>query len=355
MSNWGHHCKPRIRKLAKKHLLALGASVLVAVLAPPMLACSSVSTASVSGRIPPNYQLEDPNWASFIPKGKRVDRQIHSLGKLSGEEINEIKDAMVATRFAYSDYSVLLGEGLLDEKGKVLDLDQFYERAARIAYFPYHDVNWSAGEINWARKRFEIIAIREADGSDFGALYQGNLALSRSLVSGAYYIGIAGTDSIPDVVTNTYMIPYGNQRFPSADLIDEWFRDLIPQGAKVILAGHSLGGSEVVLNYFWNPSRYAHVYPIQALGIGGRDGTFYSLYQDDGRGDPKITEIIGDDSGEDFNDMVVSWGYIPTGRVLCIDRTINVGESESFGPDLDFFDSHFLGNMWATLEKRKGK
>lgn len=302
-----------------------------------------------------NYQPEDSNLARFepvVPESEQVQQVVKADTTLTQSELAETRDAMIASRIGYADYSELREKGVLDSNGYVINDAGFYREAGKQTSVPLSGENWSSSEIAWAQENFDIIRVMEQSGnSQFGG-YEANVALMKHKKTGEYFISVGGTDSVKDALTDFNLIvnsDTGPSRAAIRGIIDKMLREDVPANAVVNLAGHSLGGAEVIQQYRDTPHRFDHVYALNAVGTGGFDGTYYENYVWDKKGDPHVTEIRGDDAGTDFNDLVVYWGVIGAGRVIDLGDIPNVGESDVFGPDLELLDAHLLGNMWAAL------
>lgn len=302
-----------------------------------------------------NYQPEDSNLSRFepvVPESEQVHQVIKADTSLTQSELNETRDAMIASRIGYADHSELRDKGVLDGQGYVVNEAAFYREAAVKTSLPLTGENWSQSEIAWAQENFEVIRVLEqSGGSQFGG-YEANVTLMKHTKTGEYFISVGGTDSVADALTDFNLIvnaDTGPSRAAIRGMINTMLREDVPADAVVNLSGHSLGGAEVIQQYRDTPHRFDHVYALNAVGTGGFDGTYYENYVWDKKGDPNVTEIRGDDAGTDFNDLVNYWGVIGAGRVIDLGDIPNVGESEVFGPDLELLDAHLLGNMWAAL------
>ncbi|MEJ6402974.1 hypothetical protein [Yoonia sp. 2307UL14-13] len=291
-----------------------------------------------------DYQPINPDLSRFEPVAALED-QVQSVtidsNNMSAAEIVELRDATVAAQIGYADYSDLFEAGAVNIDGYVTDLDLFYA-----------ENGWLDGLVNWASDRFEIIRVLEDASSSLLGGFEANVTLTQNTETGEYFIGIGGTASLGDVISDISLVlgeDTGSSEDAITGMIAQFFEDDIADGAIVNLTGHSLGGAEAVLQYRDDPDLFDHVYAIQAVGIGGFDGTFYDRNIWDGVGDANITELTGDDAGTDFNDLVTSWGHIGAGTTYHIADVITAEDDGGFFRDLEVADSHLIDNVWASL------
>ncbi len=295
-----------------------------------------------------DYQPVDSDFSRFdpvVPEAEQVAHQTIDSNDMTIAEQVEVRDAVVAATFGYADYSVLLEGGSIDEDGYILDAELFYSEAGL-----YED--WMPGMQEWADERFEVIRVQEAIDGGFIDGYQANVTLTQSTVTGEYFVCIGGTDSFDDLWSDLSLIlgeDTGDSQDAVSDIIGGFYADDIPDGAVVNLAGQSLGAAEALLQYQDNPDAYDDVYAIQAVGLGGFDGTYYDQYVWDGMGDPNIIEINADDADTDINDLITSWGHIGAGTTYQVDDLVTASESATFAHDLELVDAHLLDNLWASL------
>ena len=289
------------------------------------------------------YRPIDRNLSRFDTVADEADqKQAETINSedWTADQTIEIRDAVVAAQLGYSDHSDLFDAGAVDADGYVIDVDQLYETG-----------DWNAGLSLWAEERFEVIRVLEEEDNLFSG-YEANVTLLLNTAEDEYYISVGGTNSIGDTFSDISLVlseDTGASEEAISEIIDQLFADDIPDGATVNLAGHSLGGAEVVLQYRENSEAFDDVYAVQAVGIGGFDGTYYDREIWDGVGDANITEITGDDAGTDFNDLVVSWGHIGAGQTFHVEDVNLASDGSDFFSDLDLVDSHLLDNLWASL------
>jgi len=290
------------------------------------------------------YVPVDPDLSRFEPVSALAEQvpsqTIKSVDWTLDQEI-EVRDAIVAAQIGYADYSELFAAGAVDADGYVLDAELVYETEG-----------WLDGIVTWADDRFEIIRVLEESSSSFLASFEANVTLLQNNVTNEYYISVGGSDGFGDALSDITLIlseDTGASEDAISAIIAEFFEDDIEDGAIVNLAGHSLGGAEVVLQYRDNPELFDDVYAVQAVGIGGFDGTHYDQTIWDGIGDANITEITGDDPGNDFNDLVTSWGHIGAGQTFHVEEVILASDEPDLLRDLEVIDAHLLDNLWASL------
>lgn len=290
------------------------------------------------------YQPSDPDLSRFepvVPVADQVQSMTIDSADWTTDETIEIRDAVVAAQIGYADYSELFAAGAINADGYVISTEAVYAEAG-----------WLDGIVSWASERFEIIRILEDASSSLLGGFEANVTLTQNIVTGDYFIGIGGTNSLGDVLTDLNLVlgeDTGASEVAITDMIGQFFADDIEAGATVNLSGHSLGGAEAVLQYRDDPDMFDHVYAIQAVGIGGFDGTYYDQTIWDGMGDANITEITGDDPGTDFNDLVTYWGHIGAGTTYHVAEVENAVDDGNFFEDLELVDAHLLDNLWASL------
>lgn len=290
------------------------------------------------------YQPSDPDLSRFepvVPVADQVQSMTIDSADWTTDETIEIRDVVVAAQIGYADYSELFAAGAINADGYVISTEAVYAEAG-----------WLDGIVSWASERFEIIRILEDASSSLLGGFEANVTLTQNIVTGDYFIGIGGTNSLGDVLTDLNLVlgeDTGASEVAITDMIGQFFADDIEAGATVNLSGHSLGGAEAVLQYRDDPDMFDHVYAIQAVGIGGFDGTYYDQTIWDGMGDANITEITGDDPGTDFNDLVTYWGHIGAGKTYHVAEVENAVDDGNFFEDLELVDAHLLDNLWASL------
>lgn len=303
------------------------------------LVIEKVENAVGDGYVPVN-----PDLTRFEPVSAledQVQSQTIQSAQWSLDQQIEVRDAIVAAQIGYADYSELLAAGAVNADGYVLDAALVYETEG-----------WLDGIVTWADDRFEIIRVLEDSSSSFLAGFEANVTLLQNTATGEYYISVGGSDGFGDAISDISLIlseDTGASEDAISAMIATFFEDDIEDGGIVNLAGHSLGGAEVVLQYRDNPELFDDVYAVQAVGIGGFDGTHYDQTVWDGIGDANITEITGDDPGNDFNDLVTSWGHIGAGQTFHVEEVILASDEPDFLRDLDLIDAHLLDNLWASL------
>ncbi|MBM7069438.1 hypothetical protein [Actibacterium sp. 188UL27-1] len=283
------------------------------------------------------FGWQDPDtYAMFDPVGVRKPQE--TITDFSIADIEFLKDSVNAARHGSLDESKLFQAGLVDDNGYIVDTPAFFGEA---------ELNWGTSEINWAASEFDLIRVREETGFVRGeGPYEANVALLYNVETDAYTISIGGTQGLADVNTDIWGLVFnGNTLSHGAamtQIIDQFFEEDIPEGADVVLVGHSLGGGEALLQYRLTPDRFDQVVPIQTVGIGGDDGTYFDQYLWDKVGDAKIFEIFGDDPDTDFNDAVTYWGHVGAGTVYDI-----AGVGSDGG--IELLDSHLLDGVWTAL------
>lgn len=271
-----------------------------------------------------------------------------TLEQCDTADIDLMKDLVVAARLGFLDYSDLKRKGYVDSDGYVLDSDALYESSLlKSGYFG--PTSFSNEELAWGQENFEIIRVLEATNGWFQLPYEVNLSLLQHQDSGDYVISLAGTrmTSIGDWFTNlgnTLGLTTPHYKKES-QLIDQLFEDDIEEGASVSIVGYSMGGTEAMLQYYRTPDLYDNVYAIQPQGLDGLRGTLYDDFCWDGRGDNKITAIMSDEKGFDFNDIVTKTGHIPAGTVY--DVTVDDGNNNGFFGN--FVESHILTDVWDAV------
>ncbi len=281
-----------------------------------------------------------------------VPQEYIKLNDFTDVDILLIKDLIVAARTGYMDYSVLKTFGYVDCDGYVKDSDALYDSWLLQAGFwglMGSGSNFSDKEIDWGKENFEIIRVLEANNGLFEYPYEVNLSLLQDKDNGDYIISLAGsTSSWPaDWFTNlgnvfSIITPHYEKE---AELIDLLFEEDIEPNATVNLVGYSLGGHEAMLQYYRTPDLYEDVYAIQPHALGGLNGMIYNEFFWDDTGDEKITAIISDEDGFDFNDMAIKSGHIPAGTVY--DITVNDGNNDGFFDN--FIESHTLADAWNAF------
>ena len=298
-----------------------------------------IETTFDNGFVPDNPDLS--RFEPVVPEAEQVQSVTIDSADWTETETIEIRDAVVAAQIGYADYSDLLAVGAVDIDGYVIDSGALYEQAG-----------WLDGIVDWASERFDIIRVLEDASSSLLAGFEANVTLLQNNATNEYFIAAGGTNSFGDVQSDINLIfseDTGASEDAISGIINTFFEDDIADDAVVNLAGHSLGGAEVVLQYRDDPDLFDHVYAIQAVGIGGFDGTFYDQNIWDGVGDANITEITGFDDDTDFNDLVTSFGHIGAGQTFNVAEVVNAVDEEDFFSDLELVDSHLLDNLWASL------
>ena len=280
---------------------------------------------------------------------------------VTGRELNpaqehEVRSGLVLSRHGYLDYSDLSALGAIDTEGYVQDIATLYGHVGtQIEGLGSQRLNWSQGEIDFAQSHYEVVRVLEAvgDGS-LSETYQANVSLLRDLTHHQYIICVGGTTSIEDIKTDVILGLTGETGAHGVavnNMVNTLFAQDIPRNAVVNLAGHSLGGAAVLELYQGTPERFNTVYHVQGAGYGGQDGSYYERHIWQGEGDANIIEIFADDPDPDDNEMTTFWGFVGSGTLYDLsDVLVNVGESEIVGPDSEFFDSHWIGNLWASLD-----
>ncbi len=283
---------------------------------------------------------------------EKVMQECIALEECTSADIDIMKDAIVAARTGYLDYSVLKRYGYVDSDGYVKDSDALYDswllqagfwgRNGSASYF-------SDEELAWGQENFEVIRVLEATNGWFQMPYEVNLSLLQDKDSGDYTISLAGTSltSIGDWFTNignTLGVTTPHYKKES-ELIDLLFEEDIEEGATVNLVGYSMGGTQAMLQFYRTPDLYDEVYAIQPQGLDGLAGTLYDDFYWDGTGDSNITAIMSDEKGFDFNDIVTNAGHIPAGTVY--DVTVDDGNNDGFFNN--FVESHYLSDVWDAV------
>ncbi len=290
------------------------------------------------------YQPNNPDLSRFepvVPEAEQVQSTTIDSAAWTTDETTEIRDAVVVAQIGYADYSDLFAAGAINADGYVISTEAVYAEAG-----------WLDGIVNWASERFEIIRILEDASSSLLGGFEANVTLTQNIVTGDYFVGIGGTSSFGDILSDLNLVlteDTGASEIAITQMIGQFFADDIEDGATVNLSGHSLGGAEAVLQYRDDPDMFDHVYAIQSVGIGGFDGTYYDQEIWDGVGDANITEITGDDPGTDFNDLVTYWGHIGAGTTYHVAEVENAVDDGNFFEDLELVDAHLLDNLWASL------
>ncbi|WP_208353920.1 hypothetical protein [Pseudaestuariivita rosea] len=299
------------------------------------------------------FGLLDPDrYDAFEVVGEEVPQETIEVSDFADSDYDVIRDALITSRHGYLDQSELQDEGLVDADGYVTDLDGIYDFVSRDSFLPFQDEAWLDSEVTYARESFELLRVVEEKGfSPNGGLYEANVSLMRDLDTGEYVISIGGTSSLSDVNTDIVGLFLAGNTLEHGEAVNRIVADMfandIPAGANVDISGHSLGAAAALELYDSNPGAFDEVFVVQAVGLGGADGTYYDQYRADGVGDESIIEIFGDDPGEDFNDVVTYWGHVGSGTVYDLgDNVVNADN----GPSNEFLDSHLLDNLWATVD-----
>ncbi len=285
---------------------------------------------------------QDEKYARFEAVGETKQQDTITQDELTGGDIEFLKDSISAARHGYLDESQLKRKGLLDKDGYVLDSKAIYQ---------LNPGRWEETELTWAEREFDLIRVREKEGFVFGeGPYQANVALLQNVETGEYAISVGGTNSIADVNTDIWGLVFAGNTLGHGravtSIIDEFFAEDIPEGASVDIFGHSLGGGEALLQYRQTPERFDDVVVLQAVGIGGQDGTYYDQFVFDGQGDENIIEIFGDDPDNDFNDAVTYWGHVGAGTVYDLTEVGSDG-------GIELLDSHLLEGVWNALPQEE--
>ncbi len=300
--------------------------------------------------IDPNIgDYSDPE--DFIAKGCSVMQQTFTLTELDNAQIAEIKDAVVAARAGYLDYSTLRFFRHVDKDGYVKDSDGLMDSfVVKFPIYGYEGSGWSYDQRAWLKDNYEVIRVLEEKNYLNKTPYEVNIALLQDKNTGDYTISLAGTNaySLADWGTdllNFLTVPASHNEVQSA-LVDKLFAEDIEEGANVDLVGHSLGGHSVITQYLENPERFDDVYALQPAAVGGIEGMYYDEFLWDGTGDKNITAILTKEEKIDFefNDAVIESGHIPAGTVY--DLTTNTVS----GNLLDqLIDSHLLDHLWDAV------
>ncbi len=299
------------------------------------------------------WEFLDPDrYERFDAPRDAVAQQTVSGSEMDAGDLDAVRDGLVSARFGYFDQSDLTACGALDADGYVQDLELVYELAGRQTLLPVQQAeNWSQAEISYARSNFEIVRVLE---EGIPGIYQANVTLLRDLETDEYTISVGGTDTLEDVATDVFVFfadDTGLHGKAVQRLVDQLRAEDIPDGATVNLAGHSLGSGAVLELYHDDPDAYGTVFSVQGLGYGGEEGAYYREHEWDGTGDANIVEIQVRDDDADFNTAVDYYGHVGAGTVYDLfDIFVNVGESDVFGPNTEMFDSHLLGNAWASVD-----
>jgi len=303
------------------------------------VAIDTIETSFDNGYTPNNPDLK--RFEPVVPENEQLQSSTIDSADWTATEVTEIRDAVVAAQIGYADYSELLAAGAVDAEGYVVNSNTLYQEAG-----------WLDGIVNWANERFDIIRVLEDSSSSFLAGYEANVTLAQNTATNEYFIAIGGTSSVGDVVTDLNLIfseDTGASEDAITDMINQLFTDNIGADAIVNLVGHSLGGAEAVLQYRDDPDLFDQVYAVQAVGIGGFDGTYYDQNVWGGVGDANITEITGFDADTDFNDLVTWWGHTGAGQTYNVANVENAVDEGNFFEDLELVDAHLLDNLWASL------
>ncbi len=292
----------------------------------------------------PPREMED-----YIP-GQAVEQRVITLDEITNTDIELIKDLIVASRTGYLDYSTLKFFGYVDSKGYVKNSDALYDSWLLQTKIPnLENANFSDAEVAWGQENFEIIRVLESNSRPFSAMpYEVNLSLLKDVDTGDYLISIGGTNpyGYSDWFTNLANCVFRETPHfkKESELIDQLFREDIEEGATVNILGHSLGGTEAMLQYYRTPDAYENVYALQPQALDGLRGIIQSQFNWDGTGDDKITAILSDEKTIDFNDFVTKNGHVPAGTIY--DVTV---EDKGIGLFNDFFESHMLADIWNNF------
>ncbi len=274
-----------------------------------------------------------------------------AISEFTQNDVDLVKDMLVAARAGYFDYSVLRKYGYVDSNGYVKDSDALFDSHLLQAGFWGKNASasyFSDEEISWGKENFEIIRVLEGKNSWFQLPFEVNLSLLQDKQSGDYIISLAGTNSlsISDWLTNLGNILGKETNYfkKETQLIDKLFKDDIEDGADVDLVGHSLGGREALLQYNKTPDRYDDIYVLQPH-LGGLKGIENADDYWNGKASEKITAIMSDEEGFDFNELVTYGGKLPADKVY--DLTQNDGNNDGFWDN--FVESHGLSDMWDAV------
>jgi hypothetical protein len=182
----------------------------------------------------------------------------------------------MATIKEYLDYAELAQASYSDlTKGMFGKDDKLYKNALKAVkkaeFSPLQAKNFAS--------RYKVLAVADSIPTGLDAVLFGEVNSSGQVIK--TILSIRGTSSLSDVYSDILLAEYGvayDQLTSLNSFYNQWVEDgIIPQGTKIDVTGHSLGGALAQSFATAHPNTVNSIYSYNAPGIGGLSTEAYEV------------------------------------------------------------------------------